>query len=455
MKLSTRLTLVLVILTAALSLSTGWFAVTTSTDARYRAVDTELNAIATSGHGHPLTALSAALYQVQTNSYDVTMDVVAPSGEVTQVDTGDTPLTVSPTRTDAEGSLRRVRTTSDLAGFRYRSVDVGGGDLLVVAASTSAIAETNRQIEVRVALLGLAAALLMVLLVRLLTRRDLRAMQQLIRFATLTAEGANPPAPEDVGATTDIQELRAALLTMVDSLQYAIDVEKRSSREMQQFIGDASHELRTPLTVIRGYSELLERPALDEEQRARALSRVRTEVSRMESLVEDLLFLAEVNEWSGHGVEQVNLSDLVTGLVSDFVQDHPERPCTSNVDEGITMSGRPDFLERLLLNALRNVDRHTPTDAPVSVTLQSTTAEVTLTIDDGGPGLPAEATVLRSFQRFDASRSRATGGSGLGMSIMADVTASHGGSMSTSTSPLGGLRLSFVFPRVEDQRPLG
>ena len=70
-----------------------------------------------------------------------------------------------------------------------------------------------------------------------------------------------------------------------------------------------------------------------------------------------------------------------------------------------------------------------------------------LTIDDGGPGLPRYGVRPQRFQRFDESRSRETGGSGLGMSIMADVAELLGGEMSTAPSPLGGLRLRFSLPR--------
>jgi len=104
-------------------------------------------------------------------------------------------------------------------------------------------------------------------------------------------------------------------------------------------------------------------------------------------------------------------------------------------------------VERLINNSLSNIARHTPGDAPVAVTLATVGSHAVLTVDDGGPGLPPEAYErdARQFQRFDPSRSRESGGTGLGMSIMGDIVTTLRGTMTFSQSPLGGLRLRFEF----------
>jgi len=83
---------------------------------------------------------------------------------------------------------------------------------------------------------------------------------------------------------------------MVVALHERIAIEARSVEVMQQFVGDASHELRTPLTVIKGYNELLTNPSINDEQRARAVERVRREMRPDGSVVADLLLSAEVRE---------------------------------------------------------------------------------------------------------------------------------------------------------------
>jgi signal transduction histidine kinase len=448
-KLSTRLTILLVAITTLVALCVGWFAVSTSTRSQYGSLDDTIKAVIDSGRGHPVAALSNALYVVQQNNYNLTLDVVSPTGSITQVNTPDVALTRSPTLKDAHDSLRGVRTSPDLPGFRYESVDIGGGDYLVVAGSTAKIAAANHQLEARVALAGLLAAIVMAIVARLFIRRELVGINQLVSFAGRVAGGdalVEVPAP---AGSSDVRELRESLNHMVETLRQAIDVEKNSALGMQRFIGDASHELRTPLTVIRGYSELLENPELTEEQRVRALERVRREVARMDSLVGDLLFLAEVSEPPRSVGTLVDLSDALSARARDFVSDNSARSVELDIEPGICTTGRPDFLERVVGNALGNIMRHTPSDAAVKISLHGVGERLALKFEDGGPGLPdaAYGESPERFQRFDVSRSRASGGSGLGMSIMADVAVALGGEMSTSRSELGGLCLTFTLPR--------
>jgi signal transduction histidine kinase len=102
----------------------------------------------------------------------------------------------------------------------------------------------------------------------------------------------------------------------------------------------------------------------------------------------------------------------------------------------------------MMTNALANITRHTPENAPVFVRVARDGVVVRLSIEDGGPGLPVYDQRPKHFRRFDPSRSRDSGGSGLGMSIMADLSEAMGGEMVTSPSSLGGLCLTFTFQGV-------
>jgi signal transduction histidine kinase len=194
--------------------------------------------------------------------------------------------------------------------------------------------------------------------------------------------------------------------------------------------------------------ELLQRPDLSDEQRGRAVARLAREAGRMDSLVNDLLFLAEVRELRDGGDELVEISDVVAASAHDFALDHPERPVSHSITPGLAIIGRTDYVERLLGNALGNVLRHTNATDAVRVTLVRDGGDVVLRVDDAGPGLPAGSygAVPESFQRFDPSRSRDSGGSGLGMSIMADVAVALHGTMSTARSDLGGLAVIVRLP---------
>jgi signal transduction histidine kinase len=436
-----------VVLTLLVALTVGWFAVVEISRAQYATLKSSINAVVSSGLRNPNTALSNALYVVQRDDYNLDLVVVFPSNETTPVSKGTVTLSGTPTIADVHASLDRAVSVANLPGFVIRSLDVGGGDYLVVAGSTSDITKQNEHLALTVALAALVVALLSLALAREVTRRDFRTMAHLIDYAGDVASGhQDEPAPP-VGGSKDLQELREALVVMVESLQERIAHETRNAEAMQQFINDASHELRTPLTVVKGYNELLASGQASGDVQKRAVSRMQREVHRMEDLVRDLLLLAQLGEAPRHALERVNLSDVVTQRVAEFALEHPERVVTQSVAPALAVNARPEFVDRFFNNAFTNVLRYTPESAPLSVTLESQGSHVVLFIDDGGPGLPIYGERPQRFQRFDESRSRETGGSGLGMSIMADVAESLGGAMATSKSPLGGLRLTFRLPR--------
>ena len=448
MKLSLRLTILLVTVTVVIALVVGWFAVNYSTESQYKVIDAEINAVISSGAGQPGNAVSTATYVVSADTIDVTLDVVDNHDTITQINTGDIPLSTRPSLSDVIQSLNHVRTSPDLPGFRYRSEKAAGGSYLLVAASTSAIADAAHRLEVNVVLVGLLAVLLSVGIANLFTNRDIRLIKRLINFAGEIAHGDDAAEFPPESGSPELRQLRTSLVTMVGSLHRAIDTERRTSREMQRFIGDASHELRTPLTVIKGYGEILERPDLDEEMRLRALDRVRREVVRMDALVTDLLFLTEVREAASLTSSPVALSDVLADALGNFRVDHPQRNVEQRVAPNVWISGRAEYVERLINNSLSNIARHTPADAAVDVTLEANATRAVLIVDDGGPGLPSDAYErdARQFQRFDPARSRESGGTGLGMSIMSDIVTTLRGTMTLSESPLGGLRLRFEFP---------
>jgi len=445
-KLVTRLTVLLTALTTLLVLSVGWFAVSLSSRSQYSKLDSSINSVVASGTGHPNTALSDALNVVQAQSLDLTLDVIDPSGVVTQISTGTVAPSKKPTHADVRATLAGVHAVANLPGFRMRSLDVGGGAYLVVIGSTSQIDQSSRGLAIDLALVGFIATIVMMVLVRLFMRRDLQTMDRLIAYASDVADDREVgPIPPSLGSS-DVRRLQAALAIMVAALHERISIEERSVEAMQMFVGDASHELRTPLTVIKGYNQLIANPTITDQQRERAVERMRREIERMEALVSDLLLAAEVREAPRVFEQRIDLSVLLATRTDEFSNDHPRRMVTSSIAPRQFVRGREDFLDRLLTNAFGNIARHTKDDLPVRVSLFGDGATVTMRIEDGGKGLPEYGVRPQRFRRLDASRSRETGGSGLGMSIMADIAEAFGGSLTTARSALGGLALTVVLP---------
>ncbi len=447
MRIATRLTLLFVSVTLVVAVAVGWLALSVASHARYQTLYDQINAVVDAGLRNPSTALNNALYVNQYNNFDLALVVVYPSGKTSEVAEPSVPLRVAPTMADVAASRAQVVAAPGLPGFAIRSLDIGGGDYLVVAGSTRAIARQTEH-EVLVVVLGaFLIALVAGALARVVMRRDLRAMGRLIDYAVAVADGAEVGEVPPSTGSRDLADLRDALAVMVRALAERIEIEARSARTMQEFIDDASHELRTPLTVVKGYTDLLVQGGQGEAQRARALERMGREIARMELLVRDLLLVAQLREAPHHPDEEVDVTAVVRARAEEFALEHPERDVEVVVDDGVVASTRSDYLERLLTNALTNVERHTPADAPVRVGLSAAGPLARLVVEDGGPGLPVYGERPRRFQRFDESRSRDTGGSGLGMSIMADIAESMGGRLVTAPSDLGGLRVAVEFPR--------
>ena len=382
------------IITTALSLLIGGFATLSVKNSQIKVIDNQLNTIAESVRMNSDAPVSAALDSAAEQDFNVTIALVSASGELTIINESQLNLVTPPSKTvitDAQTSAVTVNADQE---YRLISINISGGDRLLLADSLKAANETFANNLVRLILFTFAADVVAIALSYLVIRRNNRKLQ-------------------------------------ADSLA-----------RMQSFLADASHELRTPLTVIKGYSEMLSKGQISvESDRQRAFDRVNSEIVRMENLIHDLLLLAELGETSIPIREEVDLSELLGSRLRDFKTLHPQRMVRVEIEDGIFCLGSADHLQRLVQNILNNISRHTPVDAPVQAKLAREGKKITLLIEDGGPGLPETSYRggIELLNRFDSSRSRETGGSGLGLSIIAAIVHEHSGTLALRKSALGGL----------------
>jgi two-component system OmpR family sensor kinase len=364
---------------------------------------------------------------------------VAPGDVVTFLDDAAVPFRPVPSYALVARAARTPGRVVTTPGFHYTAVDVGAGLVLVMAESTAPIDRETQRLTKGVVLAALLSALGGVLLTQWAFRRSRRDLGDLVTYARRVADGDVDGSRVVAPGSSDLRLLGETLTTMVDELREQADREHRQAAVMQQLLGDVSHELRTPLTVIKGYRELLATQGLDDTVRARALERIEGEVSRMEQLVADLLTSAELRERPVTDAAATEIADLVRQRVTEWSEENPSHRVTVTAPDTCCVWARPDLIERLLRNALSNVVRYTPEDSLVHVRLTIDGTRATLVVEDNGPGLDEYGEAPRRFWRGEGSRSRDTGGSGLGMSIMADIAASLGGSFRTERSALGGL----------------
>ena len=245
-----------------------------------------------------------------------------------------------------------------------------------------------------------------------------------------------------------LANILASIATSLLSRSGALAQERAQRQKMQEFLGDAAHELRTPMTVVKGYAELLKGKQLDPERESAAFDRLNSELKRMDFLIGDLLMLAQLGEEGNIDFESIDLAELVRENISDFKEIAPTHPLTTEIDENVVLIGSEKYLRRFIQNALTNIRLHTPASTSVRVSIKAD-KQIIMIIEDAGPGLPAESygEKIRGLKRFDRSRSRDTGGTGLGMSIMNAVIERHKGSFTLRKSELGGLAIEVHLPR--------
>jgi two-component system OmpR family sensor kinase len=327
--------------------------------------------------------------------------------------------------------------------LRIAAYSTGNGEWLVVGSSMSSVNNQFGKSLIRSVQISLIIAVFMVVLIYWLIRRALLPIVRVTRDARGIAEGDLDRAIVPVAGKSEIGQLSSSLQAMVDSLRAAVERTARSEALMREFLGDASHELRTPLTVIRGYVEILNSgQELSEEQRERAMSRLLSESQRMSQTINDLLLLAELGEVRHEMTDVVDLSLLAANYVRDFSEQQKPRIVKSTIASDVSVVGNSEQLSRMISNVISNISRHTAADAEVEVVLAEVEGKAIIVFDDAGPGLSAElyARTKEGFQRFDRAHSKTGGGFGLGLSILSSIVQRHGGTLSLSPSPLGGLR---------------
>jgi len=167
----------------------------------------------------------------------------------------------------------------------------------------------------------------------------------------------------------------------------------------------------------------------------------------MTLLVDDLLLLARLDEGRPLALEPVELHEVVADAVETARTVDPDRQIDTSL-EPLVVLGVRDRLRQAVDNLLANVRAHTPSGSPARVTLRADEGVARLEVADSGPGLEPEQRehVFERFYRADQSRSRASGGSGLGLSIVAAVTEAHGGRVTAESHPGEGTTFRIELP---------
>jgi signal transduction histidine kinase len=289
---------------------------------------------------------------------------------------------------------------------------------------------------------GIAAGLGGLLVVSILSRRTLTPVRALSTAARRLGGGdlsQRVPAP----GNDEVGQLGHSFNSMAAGLE-------KAEQQRKNLVADVAHELRTPLSNIQGYVEAMRDGVLEHDQAT--LDTVHAQTMHLGRLVEDLRLLAQTeSEDFRLNLEQESLGDVLRHSVEGF------RARSSSTDVGLNLD-IPDELPMLLIdrtrisqvlgNLLENAVRHSSSGGEVNVVAGVSEGRVVVTVADGGDGIAPEdiAHVFDRFYRADPSRTRATGGAGLGLTIAKKIVEAHGGEIRAESVKGQGSRFIFELP---------
>lgn len=356
--------------------------------------------------------------------------VLAPASDphlVPRLRAGDT-LTTPVGRPTASGTAARVRVVA---------VPLSGGGRAVIAVATSAADAATARLARTLLIAAAAIALALGLILWWVARLGVRPVEAMTAAADAITAGDTlarvPPGPPG----TEAARLGVALNAMLAAT-------RAGEERMRRFVADASHELRTPLTTLRGYSGL---HATDPEV-GDAMRRINAEATRMSGLVDDLLTLTALDA-PRLALAPVDVTALLADVAADLQVTAPDREVVVEADPGLVATADPERLHQAVLALGTNALRHTPAQA--RVTLRGGVTDdgwVRVEVADTGPGIAPEH-LPHLFDRFyRAAPGRAgSGGSGLGLAVVAAIVDAHGGRYAARSAPGVGSTFTVDLPR--------
>jgi two-component system sensor histidine kinase MprB len=290
-------------------------------------------------------------------------------------------------------------------------------------------------------LLCLGGIALAAALGRLAARRVLAPLSEVAQAASYISETDDLTKRITVHADDEVGQLATRFNTMIEHLEGSRSALDESVRAQRQLVADASHELRTPVTSLRTNIEvLLAGGELSEEDRRRLLTDVVEQSEELSALVSDLIDLARGDEPHGQ-TEDFRLDRVVEESLARARRNAPGLHFEARL-QPVSLEGVPERLERAVNNLLDNAARHSPRGGTVELDVDPTGVRVR----DHGPGV-GEEDLPHVFDRFyRGANVRGQQGSGLGLSIVRQVTEQHGGSVSAANAPDGGAVFTMRLP---------
>ena len=349
----------------------------------------------------------------------------------------------------SKGEIGTISSEDGSLSYRAFAWKTDGGEVGVWAVPLREVDAAVSEILRIVVLTGAVVTLLGGAVAWWTVWRGLRPVDRMVETATTIAGGDLTQRVLFTDPSTELGRLGAALNEMLTQIEHAFTREQAVTERLKQFVADASHELRTPIAAINGYSELYRKGALREQQELdKAMRRIATETSRMQRLVADLLLLARLDREQPVERRPIDLAAIVRDAATDSRAIERDRPVTVQGPDSLRVNGDEQLLSQIVANLLANARLHTPPGTPVTVAFGQDNGRVALDVIDDGPGLPETDAdkIFERFYRMDGSRAGPSGGSGIGLAIVAAIARAHGGTVEAGNQVGRGARFTVTLP---------
>ncbi|GAA4471333.1 hypothetical protein GCM10023094_01860 [Rhodococcus olei] len=343
--------------------------------------------------------------------------------------------------------------TESLGGVvvRARDILVEGStpSLLSLAVPEDPLIDAIRRQQVWVAAAAATAIAAAAGLGWLFAGRAVRPLQRLAAATHTVGAAAGSDRPSARGAR-ETEELADAIGQMLDRIAVSQKRTGEALASARDFAAASAHELRTPLTSMRTDLEVLATVPLADGQRTEILHDLLATQRQVEATLVDLerLALGELADPSDR--EMVDLAELADRGVQESRRAHPGVAVDLHAPDQVVVRGLPAGLRLVLDNAVTNAVRHGDARR-VQITVDRADGDAVLIVDDDGSGVP-ETERQAVFDRFVRGSTASSEGSGLGLALVAQQAALHGGAVALTTGPLGGARLTLRMPPADRER---
>ncbi len=248
----------------------------------------------------------------------------------------------------------------------------------------------------------------------------------------------------------DVRGSQDELKELAETFNHMFDRIQNSYEKQNQFVSDASHELRTPIAVVQGYINLLDRWGKnDQDILQESIDAIKGEAENMKDLVEKLLFLARTDKGIQNlDMEEFFIDELIQEVAKETQLIDSKHEIICNKEDGLLYYGNRKSLKQALRIFVDNSVKFTPEGGKITLSTFSWKKHITIEIQDTGMGIPPEDIphIFDRFYRSDKSRTKVTGGHGLGLSIAKWAIETHNGTINVKSTVDLGTKITILLP---------